>query len=305
MKYLKYSLLIIILFSFITNSICFEFRGLEFLAHFLNGEFFESKSLTGGSKHNNNNSNNPNADDEPSKGQTKYSFVDFITYNEKNFCFYEQQSLAEEKNNENRRAQLKVKCIPANGNGTLYVINSVTEVINLLAPTGNSTKRNQAGHCVVVLFYAKSCIHSSIVAPHYNALARQFPDITVAAIDAFKFHALNTEFGINGLPTIMFFHRGRPLVKFNDTQPNLNNFIKFVTKHSGIKHMSSATLTSDDFTGPLRNKIEKETDYWLYVAWIFIIMCCCYYFTKSSLYTQIVEMVKRNWRESVAHHHGS
>lgn len=304
------NLLILVGVLFVAQSCnAFRFSGLEFYAYILNGDFLDYKPFGGGSSSKSEETQQTVA----SVGQSPNSFLNFITYQDKKHCsIYEEQAEPEEvKVSDGKRGPLKVKCIPAKGNGTLHIITSLKEVISVLAPHGNSTKRTQAGSCVVMLFYTKTCIHSAMMAPHYNALARHFPDLKVAAIDAFSFHSLNTEFGIVGLPTIMFFHQGRPLVKFNDSEITLESLVKFVTKHSGVEprlinHKMTITMPhyiSDDFKGPLSNKVEKRTDYWLYMAWIFIVVCSCYYFSKSAFYVQIIEMIKRNWRESEAHHH--
>ena len=60
--------------------------------------------------------------------------------------------------------------------------------------------------------------------------------------------------------------------------------------------------TSEDFEGPLSSEVEPETDFCLYLAWSFILICSFYYFTKSKLYIRFVEAIKRNWRESEAQH---
>lgn len=284
----------------------FRFSGLDYYAHILNGDFLHYKPFGGRSK------TDEIQQSMPSKGQSPNSFLDYITYKDKQYCsIYEEQAqeVDDLKATEVKR-RLKVKCIPAKGNGTLHIITSLKEVISVLAPHGNSSRRTLAGNCVVMLFFTKTCIHSARMAPHYNALARHFPDIKITALDAVDFHSLNTEFGIVGLPTIMFFHQGRPLVKFNETEITLETLVKFVTKHSGVEprlvnHKMTIVVPhyiSEDFKGPLPNKVEKKTDYWLYVAWIFIVVCSCYYFSKSVLYVQIIEMIKRNWRESEAHH---
>ncbi|EAT41066.1 AAEL007247-PA [Aedes aegypti] len=284
----------------------FRFSGLEFYSNFFNGNFLDYKPFGGSSA-----KNDEIQQSMPSVGQSPNSFLDFITFKDKQYCsIYEEQAQEAEDLKSADSKRLKVKCIPFKGNGTLQIITSLKEVISVLAPHGNSTKRTTAGNCVVMLFYTKTCIHSAYMAPHYNALARHFPDLKVTAIDAFNFHSLNTEFGIVGLPTIMFFHQGRPLVKFNGTEINIDTLAKFVTNHSGIEPrlvthpmtIIAPHYTSEDFKGPLSNKVEKRTDYWLYVAWIFIIVCSCYYFSKSVYYGQMIETIKRNWRESGAHH---
>lgn len=300
-------LILISIIVALSSCSAFRFSELDFYSHFINGGFLDYKPFGGGTA-----KTDEVQQSMPSMGQTPNSFLDFITFKDKQYCsIYEEQAQEiEDPKSSDAKRSLKVKCIPAKGNGTLQIITSLKEVISVLAPHGNSTKRTTAGNCVVMLFYTKTCIHSAFMAPHYNALARHFPDLKVTAIDAFNFHSLNTEFGIVGLPTIMFFHQGRPLVKFNETEITLETLVKFVTKHSGIEprlvnHKMTINVPhyiSEDFKGPLSNKVEKRTDYWLYMAWIFIIVCSCYYFSKSVYYGQMIETIKRNWRESGAHH---
>lgn len=241
----------------------------------------------------------------PSIGNSSYDFIDYISHYDKNNCYIDSIYLAEvilSNRNERKKTHIKVDCIPDAGNKSLQIATTVKDVMQILAPYGNSTKRNQPGYCALVLFYTKSCPGSAMVAPHFNAISKQYSDIRMAAIDAFQLSTLNTEYGIVGLPTIMLFHQGRPVIKFNDTM-TVNNFIKFVAKHTGVQPTNSNVfVTSDDFLGPLSNKVERETDYYLYLAWSFIIICSSFYFTKSRLFTQIIEMIKRNWRESEARH---
>lgn len=283
-----------------------ELKGLKLLINFISGEFMETKREDG------------NVNDEVlpnnyiSKGYSNYDYLDFITYKDLRQCLpheypnllrHQQELLDGATSTSTKKAPIKVRCLPDRGNGTLQIINSLKEVVTMLAPHGNNTKRTAEGNCALVLFYAKTCPISAVVAPHFNAVSKLFPDIRIGAIDAFRFHGLNTDFGIIGLPTIMLFHQGRPVVKFNDTPPTVNCFASFVTKHTGLEPTTNNMyVTSEDFHGPLSNKVEIETDYCLYLAWSFIMVCSCYYFTKSKLYIQIIETIKRNWRESEAQH---
>lgn len=239
------------------------------------------------------------------QGYTNYTFIEYVSRKDAIQCtsYRYVKQLATTSNGETKKQPIKVKCLPAKGNGTLQIVNSLKEVVTLLAPHGNNTKRTDAGNCALVLFYTKTCPISAFVAPHFNAISKQFPDIRIGAIDAIRFHGLNTDFGIVGLPTIMLFHQGRPVVKFNDTASTVNNFASFVTKHTGLESVSNNLyVTSEDFHGPLSNRVEIETDYCLYLAWSFILVCACYYFTKSKIYTYIVEVIQRNWHESEAQH---
>lgn len=272
-----------------------EFKSFNFIVNFITGEFFDSKFKK------------TELDDmAPSIGNSTYNFFQYITQYDTHHCYLDDVYLSENiirTKVERKKTHIKVECVPGAGNKTLQVVTNLKEVMQILSTHGNSTKRTQPGYCSLVLFYTKSCPGSAMVAPHFNAISKQYPDIRMAAIDAFQLNSLNTEFGIVGLPTIMLFHQGRPVIKFNDTSATVNNFIKFITKHTGISPMNNNVfVTSEDFNGPLSNKVERETDYCLYLAWSFIIICAGFYFTKSKLFTQIVEMIQRNWRESEARH---
>lgn len=226
-----------------------------------------------------------------------FHYSDHITYLDTRICYpYE----AYEATHRDRRA----KCIRAKGNGTLYLTNSISEVMSLISPVSGTSRNDQLpGNCVVILFYTKFCPGCQVLIPHYNSLARNFPDVKVAAIDAFEHPGLNTDFGIIGLPTIALFHNGRLLHKFNITQlATVTNFVNFITSHTNLRpNTSNVVVTSDDFslTNPLKMTMQEEKfDPYLWMSWIFILFCAVYYFTKSRTYGQIVEMINRTWRES-------
>lgn len=152
-----------------------------------------------------------------SSNVTMNSFMDFILQpsRKQRMCLPDDIYEAGQTGLRNKfgRRIVKVKCTRNLNitNGTepeVHIISSLKEVATLLAPYRNGTRRNEVGHCALVMFFAKSCPSSAMFAPYYNAMARQYPDLKVAAIDAFKFHNLNREFGIVGVPTIMLFHEG-------------------------------------------------------------------------------------------------
>lgn len=144
-----------------------------------------------------------------SKGHTEYNFLSFVTYQDTKKCLLYENVATSDQSSDGKKAPIKVKCIPGHGNGTLQIINSLKEVVTLLAPHGNKTKRMDEGNCALVLFYTRTCQGSALVAPHFNAVSKQFPDMKIGAIDALRFHSLNTDFGIVGLPTVMLFHQGK------------------------------------------------------------------------------------------------
>lgn len=143
------------IFLFLINIIlpvlCLELKSLQYLIQFITGnDLVESKRK----------------DLIVPNGQS--NLKDFLFFT--NICYYyESGSYVESK-------KLKVKCIPANGNGSLFLLNGLNDVMNLLTPT--SKEATSPGNCVIMLFYTRACA-SCTYAPHYNALSRHFTDIKV------------------------------------------------------------------------------------------------------------------------------
>jgi thiol-disulfide isomerase/thioredoxin len=77
------------------------------------------------------------------------------------------------------------------------------------------------------------CPFSAKAAPHFNALPRAYPPIRVAAIDSSKHRSVNTYFGILSVPSVVLFHNGKIIAKFNDTSFTLNKFAEFVEYFTG------------------------------------------------------------------------
>ncbi|PSN58110.1 hypothetical protein C0J52_01019 [Blattella germanica] len=187
------------------------------------------------------------------------------------------------------------------GGQPVELVNS-TRLISLLITEPNVTNRRSTADCIALLFYARYCPFSSMAAPHFNALARAFPDIKMAAVDAMKHHSFNTQYGIVGVPTVMLFHNGRPAAKFNDSEYTLEMFSRFITKYTGIETDTKLFVTSADFGGPVPSVPVKETDYCLALSWIFILVCGVYFFSKSTWWRWIVETIQNTWREAEAQH---
>ena len=195
-----------------------------------------------------------------------------------------------------------VSCVQ-NGSKNLQVqLVNDTELVKLLLPDDNVTSKNSTGNCVVVLFYSKNCPFSSMAAPHFNALPRAFPDIKMVAINAMIYHLFNAQNGIVGVPSLLLFHNGRAVAKFNYTDYTLEMYSKFIMKYTGIKPKDKSMVTSADFNGPVSSVPMYETDIFLGLSWAFIIVCGIYYFGKSKWWMWIVETVQSNWRESEAQH---
>jgi len=85
----------------------------------------------------------------------------------------------------------------------------------------------------MVFFYASWCPFSAKAAPHINALPRAFPAIKIVAVDAWYHPGANSYLGVISVPTLMLFHNGKTIAKFNDTNFTLHKFVEFVTSHTG------------------------------------------------------------------------
>ena len=90
----------------------------------------------------------------------------------------------------------------------------------------NVTNRTTAAQCSLAFFYASWCPFSARAAPHFNGLARHFPDMKMYAIDTSDFHTMNTQFGIMALPTLILFHNSKAVAKYNQSDFELENFAK-------------------------------------------------------------------------------
>lgn len=62
------------------------------------------------------------------------------------------------------------------------IVNS-TELLEIL----NFSKNQKLSPCVLVMFYAPWCYFCAKTAPHYNALARAFPQLNILAVDTSHF----------------------------------------------------------------------------------------------------------------------
>ncbi|XP_017785952.1 PREDICTED: thioredoxin domain-containing protein 15 [Nicrophorus vespilloides] len=192
-----------------------------------------------------------------------------------------------------------VSCLENGGSPEVQLVND-TEVMKMLVPDTNITSKEQPGKCILVLFYSKYCPFSSLAAPPFNALSRVFPDIKMVAINAMLYHLFNTQNGIVGLPSLLLFHNGKIVAKYNETDYKLELFSKFITKATGIKAEEKVFVKSEDFRGPVHSLPFRWFDPLMLLSWTFIIICAFYYFTKTKFWKWIIETVKRNWRESEA-----
>ncbi|EFN86401.1 Thioredoxin domain-containing protein 15 [Harpegnathos saltator] len=203
----------------------------------------------------------------------------------------------------------KVNCSLEKIYGPVEIVNA-TRLMELLilepGPSNRSRNGKESkqlpGTCILVLFYARSCVFSSQAAPHFNAIPRSFLHIKAVAIDAIKHQSFNAQYGIVGVPTLMLVHNGKPVAKFNDTIYTLESFAKFTSQLTNLQPNGSLYVTSADFTGPVSSTPSNETDYCLVLSWIFNIACMLYFISRSRWWQQFVEVIQNTWRESNAQH---
>ena len=166
----------------------------------------------------------------------------------------------------------------------------------------NLVNRTTPAVCALVLFYAPWCPFSAKAAPHYNALARLYPDLVLIAVDASRHHSFTTQFGVLALPTILLFHNAKNFVKFNQSDFEVDNFTTFVTTFTGIEPTGDVVVKEVDWEGPMPTEMVPESDLYLHISWIFILICALAYFGKSPFCQNLMESFRNNWREAEIQH---
>lgn len=175
--------------------------------------------------------------------------------------------------------------------GKVKVVNS-TELLDILS----LSKTQKSSACVLVMFYAPWCHFCAQTAPHYNALARAFPQLDILAVDTSHFSYLNARFGTVAVPNIMLFH-SRSAVRFNHTQRVLEKFTHFVTNNTGLEPRRFVLLEPLDFVGPLPCVVKQNRDWLLWLAWVFVTICSSYGFVQSQYGQSFIARLKVLWQE--------
>lgn len=158
-------------------------------------------------------------------------------------------------------------------------------------------KNDTASRCVVVLFYAPWCPFCAQISPHYNAIARAFYMIDVLAIDAMHFSHLNSRFGTIAVPNILVFHNAKAVARFNHTERTFTHIRDFIGNVTGLRPNRSVDVTEEDHVGPLKNTPTVGVDYYLLLAWGFILTFTGYQFSKSSLGQRVLQAINNLGQE--------
>lgn len=197
-----------------------------------------------------------------------------------------------------------IRCLPSNVSrnesdefNALQLING-TALLQELSPAPNKTN-STSGRCIVVTFYSPYCNFCASAAPYVNALPAGFPDLEFYAVDVVKSSHINMRYGLVAVPSILLFHNGRAVAKFNDTFVTMQGLMAFVTRHTG---MQASRPLDPDYSGPLADKPLEYTDWVLISAWLFTIVCAVGAFLRSSLCKRMVASVQNAWREAQHQH---
>jgi len=213
----------------------------------------------------------------------------------------------EEAGADNSTARSRLAC---NNTGSPIVTDPRVMLVNgslyqtLLYEEHNAsvTNRSQSATCSITLFFASWCEFSAAAAPHYNALARVFPQMRLYAVDSGEHHSLNTQFGVMAVPSIFVFHNGRPLYKYNYSEYNLASFTQTFSLLTGLEPINVTELTAEDMAGPVPSVAVITTNYYLVLAWVFTLTTASWHVSKSRWLTWAVESVRNAWREAEIQH---
>ncbi|XP_076450528.1 uncharacterized protein LOC143286711 isoform X2 [Babylonia areolata] len=207
----------------------------------------------------------------------------------------------EEKNSTDSSKKTKFQCV---GRNVTENTTAVVKIVNstILLELLSFDKNHSLSDCVLVMFYAPWCHFCAATAPHYNAVARAFPQLEVLAVDTVHFSNLNARFGTVAVPNIMLFHQSRSAVRFNHTERHFHTLLEFITNTTGLEANSSVELSPEDYEGPLSSIPTEETDYLLWFAWFFILVCSGHIFIFSQVGQRAIERVVVLWQEHQHQH---
>ncbi|ALC41753.1 CG8297 [Drosophila busckii] len=243
------------------------------------------------------------------RGQCVYCFESYVLLADKQCALGDEYMVQLEQSTAPRKPPIMVKCLQPTeeelkekDTPQLLVMASNQDIVNLLKPIGNATKRHEPGSCVLVHFCSPTSLECANVASLVNVLPHMFPTMPVAYIDAYKFSRFNAEFGIVSLPTLMVFHQGRPMIQYDPVSTEMVSIRRFMRRHTNVQVVEVKNIDPELYKkaleGPLSSQQVWQRDYYLGLSWGFILICLANYMRRTRFWKQLVEMVQRNWRES-------
>lgn len=109
-------------------------------------------------------------------------------------------------------------------------------------------------------------------------------------------------FGLVGVPTILFFHNGKVVAKYNSTETSLLSLVTFIYRLTGFEPNLSVFKTEDDWTSPLPTTPQPSVDYVLILSAIFLLLTTFYLIGRSTILKKIIDSIRNTWREAEVQH---
>lgn len=142
-------------------------------------------------------------------------------------------------------------------------------------------KMNESNGCALVMYYSPYCEFSVEMAPLYNMIGRNYPDLAVLSVDAQESMSMSARYGIVGIPTVLLFYSGRAVAKFNRSR-TVEDFALFIKDHTGFTATGTLEITDEDGQGPMPTIVIERTALHLAIAIAFLITFCIYHLFGSS-----------------------
>ncbi|EDO34022.1 predicted protein [Nematostella vectensis] len=180
------------------------------------------------------------------------------------------------------------RTMPEEFSNRVIIVNE-SSLLQWVNSTGNTTDG-----CAVVLFYTRFCVFSAKLAPMFNAFGRAYNNTPVLALDAYQHNSMNARLGVVATPTILIFHAGKPVLKFNHSQ-TLHDLRTFVKNHTGLEGNSSIEVSTEDYDGPVSSITIKEPNYYLAISSLFLLFYGLFVFSQSNYSLQMWLRLNADW----------
>ncbi|XP_068202369.1 thioredoxin domain-containing protein 15 isoform X2 [Palaemon carinicauda] len=182
--------------------------------------------------------------------------------------------------------------------GDVEIINA-TLLMKLLQGNSNVTNRSISATCHLIYFFSPYCPFSVAGSPYVNAMARSLKNIPVYGLDSIEHHSVNARYGVMGTPTLLLFHNGNGVGRYNASEFSVMQLLSFIN-HYTDQSITDINVTSADFRATLPSQIAEGRPYALWASWIFLLICAEWLFLTSELCAKLTEAILNNWREAEA-----
>lgn len=113
---------------------------------------------------------------------------------------------------------------------------------------------NGSRSCILAVFFSPYCPFSVKMTPQINALARNFPEVHVVAVNALLNRNLDSRLGVVGTPSLIFFYNDQAVGRYSTS--DLKTMSGLLSNLTGLMPGSGLDLLPrDHLPGPLPVKI--------------------------------------------------